>query len=113
MERIELNLDNPIFVVYFDGDKTPTGQIVEMVEKFKKTIDIYSNVTFWYIISNRTAIECVYDGFSRNRQTEIRDLIKQINTRIDIISKSNSFDDFKINIRDWRINELVNGTQEK
>jgi hypothetical protein len=44
---------------------------------------------------------------------EISDLIKEINIRIDIMSKSNSFEDFKINIRDWRINELVNGTEEK
>ena len=44
---------------------------------------------------------------------EISDLIKEINTRIDIMSKSKSFEDFKITIRDWRINELVNGAEEK
>ena len=34
---------------------------------------------------------------------EISDLIKEINTRIDIMANSHSFDDFKINIRDWRL----------
>jgi hypothetical protein len=43
---------------------------------------------------------------------EISNLIKEIN-RIDIMSKSNSFEDFKINIRDWRINELVNGFKKE
>ena len=109
MEGTELNLENPIFVVYFDGDKMPRDYINGMVESFKKTIDIYSNVTFWYIVSDRTAIECVYDGFSRNRQKEINDLVKEINKRIEVISQSKDFEDFKINIREWRISEVING----
>ncbi len=28
------------------------------------------------------------------------------------MSQSHSFEDFKIRVRDWRINELVNGSQE-
>ena len=109
MEKTELNLDNPIFVVYFDGDKMPKDYINQMVEQFRQTIDVYSNATFWYVVSDRTAIECVYDGFSRNRQKEINDLVKQINTRIEIMSDSKDFEDFKINIRDWRISEVING----
>lgn len=109
MEKTELNLDNPIFVVYFDADKIPREYLNKMVEEFKQKIDIYSNATFWYVGSDRTAIECVYDGFSRNRKKEITDLVKQINRRIEIMSDSKDFDDFKINIRDWRISEVING----
>ena len=28
------------------------------------------------------------------------------------MSQSHSFDDFKIRVRDWRINKLVDGSQE-
>lgn len=113
-EKIELDLNNPIFVAYI---KTTTGSSRQMVEehlhKTKKMFDVYKNITVWVIASDENKIECVYDGQSKNRDVEISNLIKEINTRIDILSKSKSFDDFKINIRDWRINEVVNGAQKE
>ena len=74
---------------------------------------IYKNITIWVVASDETKIECVYDGKSRVRDNEISELIGEINTRIDIMSNSHSFDDFKINIRDWRLSELINGTEQK
>ena len=112
-EKIELDLNNPIFVAYVDTKNMPRQGVEEHLQRTKKMFDLYKNITVWVIASDETKIECVYDGQCRTRDMEISDLIKEINTRIDIMSKSNSFDDFKINIRDWRINELVNGSQEK
>ncbi len=112
-EKIELDLNNPIFVAYVDTKNMPRQGVEESLYRTKKMLDIYKNVTFWIVASDETKIECVYDGQCRTRDMEISDLIKEINTRIDIMSKSNSFEDFKINIRDWRINELVNGSQEE
>jgi hypothetical protein len=34
-------------------------------------------------------------------------MYRKINTKIEIMSNSHSFDDFKINVRDWRIGKLV------
>lgn len=112
-EKIELDLNNPIFVAYVDTVNMSRERAEEYLLRTKKMFDLYKNITVWVISSNQTKIECVYDGQCRSRDMEISDLIKEINTRIDIMSKSNSFEDFKINIRDWRINELVNGSQEK
>lgn len=112
-EKIELDLNNPIFVAYVDTKNMSKQMVEENLYKTKKLLDIYKNVTFWIVAADETKIECVYDGQCRTRDIEISDLIKEINTRIDIMSKSNSFEDFKINIRDWRINELVNGTQKE
>lgn len=112
-EKVELDLNNPIFVAYVDTKNMPRQGVEESLYRTKKMLDIYKNVTFWIVASDETKIECVYDGQCRTRDMEISDLIKEINTRIDIMSKSNSFEDFKINIRDWRINELVNESQEK
>ncbi len=112
-EKIELDLNNPIFVAYVDTKNMPRQGVEENLYKTKKMLDIYKNVTFWVIASDETKIECVYDGQCRTRDVEISELIKEINTRIEIMSKSNSFEDFNINIRDWRINELVNGSQEE
>lgn len=112
-EKIEINLDHPIFTVYVDT-KNLTGQAAEEhLYRTKKMFDVYKNITVWVLSSDENKVECVYDGQCRQRDMEISGLIKEINTRIDIMSKSNSFDDFKINIRDWRINELVNGSKEE
>lgn len=112
-EKIELDLNNPIFAVYVDTKTLSRQAGQEYLANVKRMFDVYSNVTMWIIASNETRIECVYDGQCRNRDMEISDLIKEINTRIDIMSNSHSFDDFKINIRDWRLSELINGTEKK
>ena len=112
-EKIELDLNNPIFTVYVDTSALSRQRAEEYLANIKQMFDVYKNVTMWIIASNETKIECVYDGQCRNRDMEISDLVKEINTRIDIMSNSHSFDDFKINIRDWRLSELINGTEKK
>ena len=112
-EKIELDLNNPIFVAYVDTKNLTKQAAEEHLYKSKKMFDVYKNITIWVIASNETKIECVYDGQGRNRDMEISDLVKEINTRIDIMANSHSFDDFKINIRDWRLSEIINGTEEK
>ena len=112
-EKIELDLNNPIFAVYVDTKTLSRQAGQEYLANVKRMFDVYSNVTMWIIASNETKVECVYDGQCRTRDMEISDLIKEINTRIDIMSNSHSFDDFKINIRDWRLSELINGTEKK
>ena len=112
-EKIELDLNNPIFTVHVDVSGKSPQSAQQYLAQVRQTFDVYSNITMWILASNKTSIECVYDGQCRNRDMEISDLIKEINTRIDIMSNSHSFDDFKINIRDWRLSELINGTEKK
>ena len=112
-EKIELDLNNPIFTIYVDTHTMSRQTAEEYLARIKRMFDVYSNITMWIIASDKTSIECVYDGQCRSRDMEISDLIKEINTRIDIMSNSHSFDDFKINIRDWRLSELINGTEKK
>ena len=112
-EKIELDLNNPIFVAYVDTKNLTRQAAEEHLHRTKRMFDVYKNITIWVIASDKTSIECVYDGQCRSRDMEISDLIKEINTRIDIMANSHSFDDFKINIRDWRLSEIINGTEEK
>ena len=113
--RIELDLKNPIFVLYVDvtgSSQRANENICELHAMF----DIYSNITIWILPhKDKTKIECVYDGGSRVRNLELNDLIKVINSRVDVLSQSKNFEDFKINIRDWRIDSLIkdNGAEEK
>jgi hypothetical protein len=113
LDKIELDLNNPIFAVYVDTKNISRSAAEENLQKKRQMFDNYSNITVWVIASDQTKIECVYDGRSRIREIELNDLIKEINTRIDIMSQSHSFEDFKINIRDWRINNIIDGDNQE
>ena len=104
----EINLDNPIFVYYVNIQGLPRQRIDEMVDKLSDAFN-YKNVTTWIVPRNEgeTKIECVYDGRVRERSEELNFLIEEINEKVDILSRSGSFDDFKISVRDWRINNII------
>lgn len=108
-EKIKLDLNNPIFVFYVDVANRSRQSAEEVLKSLKHQFDIYENITIWIVASDVTKIEYVYDGTARNRKLELTELIKQINSRIEVISQSHTFEDFKINIRDWRIDNLING----
>jgi len=108
----EINLENPIFAFYLniDGMSRQTAQQSLAILKNEVT---YTNITSWIIpTKNQTKVECVYPGKSLNNTPELESLIKEINERIDLLSNSESFEDFKINIRDWRIGKLFNETNK-
>lgn len=107
MEKIELNLDNPIFVFYLDVSNISKQRAEEIILKHKKAFDTYSNITTWIIASDKTEINCIFDGKYRNRDSELSELVKEINKRVEILSESKSFEDFKINIRNWRLGSII------
>lgn len=103
----ELDLNNPIFVFYLNvDDKSPLATI-EYIENYQKNFDIYKNATMWFVAAKKDEVVCIYDGWGRIRDNELKDLIEEINTKIEIMSQSHSFEDFKINVRDWRLGKLV------
>lgn len=112
MEKVELNLDNPIFVFYVNVENMSRQRAEEIIHAHRKAFDIYSNITTWIIASNKTEVQCLFDGKYRNRDLELSELIKEINSRIEILSNSNSFEDFKINIRNWRLENIIDGEEK-
>jgi hypothetical protein len=117
-EKTELNLNNPIFAVYVNVCGLSRQRVEETMQHLSKTMDCHSNVTMWFFAigsqggNQETRIECIYEG--RNRDMELSDLTKAIDTRVDILSNSKSFDDFKLKVRDWRLETVLkNGDNEK
>ena len=78
-----------------------------------ESFNIYKNITVWILPSDKYHVDCVYDGKAKNRSEEINHVIEEINSRVDILSNSKNFEDFKMNIRDWRINKLVDELQQE
>jgi hypothetical protein len=107
LKREELNLDNPIFVFYLNVENKSRQAAQEYIESCRKNFDIYKNATIWFVAAKKDEVVCVYDGWGRNRDCELKDLIEEINTKIEIMSQSHSFEDFKINVRDWRLGKLI------
>lgn len=106
-KKKELNLDNPIFVIYIKTDGLSVQRAQELLYRTHAQFDIYSNVTIWIFASDKTLVECVYDGRIKNRTLELKNLINKINHRVDLLSKSSNTEDFKINIRDWRLEDIL------
>jgi hypothetical protein len=104
----ELDLNNPIFVVYVNCELKPPISAQEYIDSIQKNFDVYKNATMWFVKSNKDEVVCIYDGWGRVRDHELKDLIEEINSKIEIMSNSHSFEDFKINVRDWRLSKLVN-----
>jgi len=103
----ELDLNNPIFVFYVNVENRPHLTAQEYINDIKNNFDIYKNATMWFVAGKKDEVVCIYDGWSRVRDSELKDLIEEINSKIEIMSQSHSFEDFKINVRDWRIGKLV------
>ena len=103
----ELDLNNPIFVFYLNVENKSRQSAQEYIENTRKHFDIYKNATMWFVAAKKDEVVCVYDGWGRVRDSELKDLIEEINTKIEIMSNSHSFDDFKINVRDWRLGKLI------
>jgi hypothetical protein len=103
----ELDLNNPIFVFYLNVENRSRQAAQEYIENTRDHFNVYKNATMWFVAAKKDEVVCIYDGWGRVRDNELKELIEEINTKIEIMSQSHSFEDFKINVRDWRLNKLV------
>lgn len=107
----EINLENPIFVFYVHVSGLPRQSAQQAIDEMKNMVSIYSNITCWVIpIEGDSRVECVYDGKDKIRNQELSKLITEINKRVDVLSNSSNFDEFKMNIRDWKLGEILDET---
>lgn len=109
MQKEEINLDNPIFVYYLNVDGMSQQSIDDYISKTHEFWS-FQNIVTWIVPrrDGETKIECVYDGRIKERGEELKELIEEINDKIETLSESGNFDDFKIAIRDWRLKNLLN-----
>lgn len=108
----EINLENPIFTFYVKVGGLSRQSAQQAIAEMENMVSIYSNITCWIIPieSGDSRVECVYDGKSKIRNEELSKLITEINKRVDILSNSSNFDEFKMNIRDWKLGEFLDET---
>jgi hypothetical protein len=74
----ELDLNNPRFVVYINVDGKSHQSGIEYIQQTQNHLDVYKNATMWFVASKRDEIVCVYDGWGRVRDSDLKDLIEEM-----------------------------------
>ena len=106
-EREVVDLDAPIFVYYVNVGGMSRQRADEVLAEINEYWS-FPNITTWIVPRQQgeTKIECVYDGRIRERSEELKELIDELNEKVDIMAKSGSYEDFKVSVRDWRLKNL-------
>ena len=106
-ESKEVDLDAPIFVYYVNVGGMSRQRADEVLAEINEYWS-FQNITTWIVPRQQgeTKIECVYDGRIRERSEELKELIDELNEKVDIMAKSGSYEDFKVSVRDWRLKNL-------
>jgi hypothetical protein len=110
----DLNLDKPIFVLYYNINIIQSEyDIGVLLESIGKSLS-YSNITIWIlpVYDKETKIECIYDGILKNKDKKLNNLINIIQDRINKISELTSLEQVKQYIRNWRLDDLLNDTND-
>ena len=107
----ELDLSNPIFVIYVNTQIATEPS--KYLNEVKSMFDIYNNVTFWIVSSDENRIECVWDAKEGDKIEEQKRLLNEINAKVKLFSESKNIEEFKMNFRNWTVDELVYGYKEE
>lgn len=97
MEEIELNLDNPIFVYYVCINGRSRMASEELLASATNYMSRYKNITIWIVATDGDSkIECIYNGIDKN-----------MNKRIKLFNDCETLEDFQREIRQWRLDNLL------
>lgn len=105
MEKKELNLENPIFVFYFNAENMSRSHAEQFAYEYRESVFNYRNATFWILAADRTEIECIWPIVTSS--DALIALINEINEKIEMLSGCTSCEDFKIQLRDWKLNKII------
>lgn len=113
MNREEINLDNPIFVIYLNIDNKSRQRTEELIDNYRKMLN-YKNCNFWIIPvqDQETKVEMIwkgqqYDNQSLDNVQAIKDVNKRISKLIEFVSEGMTDDVIKQKLRDFSLEQLL------
>lgn len=104
----EINLENPIFVYYFDCSNISRREVESVTSLINSKMSIYTNITFWVVPSNFSKIECVFDGWKSNKYA-----LERLSECLESIIKDPSLSEFKQRMRELLIDIINEEGKEK
>jgi len=109
----ELDLDNPIFVVYLNVDGLGHTHAHELIENYKKFLK-YDNCTFWVVAvtDQKTKFEMIWKGQKYDTQSfdnvqAITQLNKRMSKLMELISEGTTDDVLKQKLRDFALDQIL------
>ena len=107
----QLDLDNPIFVVYLNVDGVYDPH--ELIENYKKFLK-YDNCTFWVVAvtDQKTKFEMIWKGQKYDTQSfdnvqAITQLNKRMSKLMELISEGTTDEVLKQKLRDFTLDQIL------
>lgn len=98
----ELDLDKPIFLVKIATEHMSKQNAMQYYEDVSDYFR-YSNITVWIMSTkDENDVKCIYDGKSKDNE-----LLEELENIIEIHKKSNTFEEFKSIMREYKINKYL------
>lgn len=110
---MDLNLENPIFVIYVDVDHLKPQSAMEKIETYKRHLS-YDNATMWFIADKINKIELIWQGskYSTNpgimNFNNFENLINRFNEVIEVISSGTNDASIKQQLRNLQLKKVLN-----
>ena len=109
----ELNLDNPIFVVYLNVDGMSPSHAHDLIENYKKFLK-YDNCTFWVVAvtDQKTKFEMIWKGQKYDTQSldnvqAITHLNKRMSKLMELLSEGTTDEVLKQKLRDFTLEQIL------
>jgi len=110
----ELNLDNPVFVVYLNVEGMPRAVAQDLIQSYKAYLK-YDNCTFWIVAvqDQQTKFEMIWKGQkydtppSEDNTNKIKFAYKRMSKLIELLSEGTSDDVLKQKLRDLTLTEIL------
>ena len=109
----ELDLDNPIFVVYLNVDGMNPTRAQDLIENYKKFLK-YDNCTFWIVAvtDQKTKFDMIWKGQKYDTQSfdnvqTITQLNKRMSKLMELISEGTTDDVLKQKLRDFTLDQIL------
>lgn len=107
-DKIELDLNNPIFVYYLNTSNRPRQQVEQSIHHLNENFKRYINITVWIVVTEDSSrMECLYQGYVNKSTKELYDKI------IDIYNSGNDFSDIKTKIRNLILEDIFENENEE
>jgi hypothetical protein len=109
----QLDLDNPIFVVYLNVDGLSEARAHDLIDNYRSFLK-YDNCTFWTVAvtDQKTKFEMIwkgqkYDTSSYDNIEAITHLNKRMSKLMDFISEGTTDDVLKQKLRDFTLDQIL------
>jgi len=114
MNKEQLDLDNPIFIVYVNIDNMSRQIYENLLDSYRKMLN-FKNCTFWIVPvkEQMTKFEIIWKGkdYENNSNLDFEKSIKflkeKMSNMMDMIADGMSDDVIKQKLRDFSLNQLI------